>query len=532
MISPSSVTNSSWPAASLQNKSASAGATPDFNVPAAVGSDSFQDILAQVVTPQPVNLAFAVCPNCESQVGQSSPVETVAIHPAGSPRTSATSKADQETSVFPAVNGSAQKDLAASTASRSSDRTNAKATTRMATQRIGAGKQEYESNAPQTPVSRASETANAGSTGNQTVFHQPQLTPTPTSVSGSGSGEKSSPSPSVEQNGPPVVATTVALNGLKSLPGAAFAMHITPAASQSNGIHNDTSQNNAGQNNAGQNNPNRTNASPRNASQANGRASSGASDATSPNPSESVGAGTSAPLLSASGDLAVNGAHAQAIPDTTPNAANLPAAMHIVSSASAAPLASLNDHAASAESTPRIGETREIAEQGPVAAPQPVRTLQLQLAREGEGRVDLRLVEHAGGLSVTVRASDSALTRGLQDNLPELSARLAADKYQTHILLPAANEASTTLAGSSDQPAGKSYEPGGGRNFSQNGAGSGGDGAGRQNSGQHGGQSGGEQNQPSAWWRQMAALGKLSSADSSYIQSSQADPAASPAINQ
>jgi hypothetical protein len=154
--------------------------------------------------------------------------------------------------------------------------------------------------------------------------------------------------------------------------------------------------------------------------------------------------------------------------------------MHIVSSASAAPLASLNDHAASAESTPRIGETREIAEQGPVAAPQPVRTLQLQLAREGEGRVDLRLVEHAGGLSVTVRASDSALTRGLQDNLPELSARLAADKYQTHILLPAANEASTTLAGSSDQPAGKSYEPGGGRNFSQNGAGSGGDGAGRQ----------------------------------------------------
>ncbi len=101
-------------------------------------------------------------------------------------------------------------------------------------------------------------------------------------------------------------------------------------------------------------------------------------------------------------------------------------------------------------------EVDEIGGEDPTSSPQTVRTVQVQIVGEGDGRVDLRLVQHGDGLSVSVRSSDSALTKGLQENLPELSARLAADKYQTHAFLPAVGNTNGSSSTSSEDHAGQS----------------------------------------------------------------------------
>jgi len=69
---------------------------------------------------------------------------------------------------------------------------------------------------------------------------------------------------------------------------------------------------------------------------------------------------------------------------------------------------------------------------------EPVRAVRVQLATEGNQRVDLTLVERAGTLSVGVRSADSNLTRALQEHLPDLSARLAGERYQTELWTPRA----------------------------------------------------------------------------------------------
>ncbi len=152
----------------------------------------------------------------------------------------------------------------------------------------------------------------------------------------------------------------------------------------------------------------------------------------------------------------------------------------------------------------------------------------MQLGGEGQSKVEVRLVEHAGGLSVSVRASDSALTKGLQDNLPDLSARLAVERYQTHTFLPPMNEASNggSSFGSPDQSSGQSHEQKGRGNLSQQG----GDGGGRQQQGQSGGQQ--PQGQETARWRQLAALGNLPFPASSSVSGSQPATPANPLINQ
>jgi len=142
------------------------------------------------------------------------------------------------------------------------------------------------------------------------------------------------------------------------------------------------------------------------------------------------------------------------------------------------------------------------------AAAAPMRSVRVQLAGEGDQRVDMRLVEYAGGLSVSVRASDNSLTRGLQDHLPELSARLAAEHYQAQAWLPSVSQAPTgkSLSGSSEQSADQSPGRGGGQAFSQGGSSSsGGD---RQQ------QQGRNPQRSEAWWKPPGAAELHSSAAS------------------
>jgi len=169
----------------------------------------------------------------------------------------------------------------------------------------------------------------------------------------------------------------------------------------------------------------------------------------------------------------------------------------------------LNDQAKSAEPVTAAAPVAEVDVEDPTGSAQPVRTLQLQLGGMGDQRVDLRLVEHAGGLSVSVRASDSNLTRGLQDNLPELSSRLAAEHYQTQTWLPAAGQ--TSAGGHSSGSSEQSPDQRGGRQSSQGDSSSSG--------GQGNPQQGRQQDQTPAWWRQMATLGGAADSTSTSVLS-------------
>jgi hypothetical protein len=181
----------------------------------------------------------------------------------------------------------------------------------------------------------------------------------------------------------------------------------------------------------------------------------------------------------------------------------------------------LNDQAKSAEPVTAAAPVAEVDVEDPTGSAQPVRTLQLQLGGTGDQRVDLRLVEHAGGLSVSVRASDSNLTRGLQDNLPELSSRLAAEHYQTQTWLPAAGQ--TSAGGHSSGSSEQSPDQRGSGQSSQGGSSSGGQGNSRQDR---------EQDQTPAWWRQMATHGGAADSVSTSVLSSTPNSAASPVIKQ
>jgi hypothetical protein len=285
------------------------------------------------------------------------------------------------------------------------------------------------------------------------------------------------------------------------LTGAAFALHITPA-----GNHSGTTQKAASS-----------------ASAAAGLDQAAPTSAATANPADSalsdpaaVAGGFSDPAgLQVSAMLMAN-AGAGRSRQISALGSSLGSANTAPWSAQTSSPALLDDKAEPAESVAAAAPIAEVDMDDPTGTAQPVRTLQLQLGGTGDQRVELRLVEHAGGLSVSVRASDSSLTRGLQDNLPELSSRLAAEHYQTQTWLPAAGQTST--GGHSSGPFEQSPDQRGGRQSSQDGAASGGQGNSQQ---------GREQDEPPAWWRQMAATDGAS-ASASSVPGSLADSAASP----
>jgi len=295
------------------------------------------------------------------------------------------------------------------------------------------------------------------------------------------------------QNALPISAAN-ALGGLKSLSGSAFALHITASGNAVNSGLENANQENLNQGSANHGDENTSALIP-------------APDGAPPIPS-------SASVSSASSPLAF-----------MQNGAIIPLAVSPLPLNSSCPTASSGAQSDPTPSGTTLVTASEIPDQ-PTAAPQTVHTVQMQLGGDGQSRVDVRLVEHAGGLSVSVRASDSVLARGLQENLPDLSARLAAEKYQTHTFLPT-NENSNggSTSSSSEQSSDQSNEQSGSQTSWR-----GGDGGSRQQNGQSGGEQ--RQKQEYAWWRQMAAMGKLSSSTSNSISDSQPSQAANSAVNQ
>jgi hypothetical protein len=132
--------------------------------------------------------------------------------------------------------------------------------------------------------------------------------------------------------------------------------------------------------------------------------------------------------------------------------------------------------------------------------------VRVQLAAEGNQRVDLTLVERAGALSVSVRSADSNLARSLQEHLPDLSARLGEQRYQTETWMPRVElpSASAPSAGSGES-GNRNFESGGQKQGGQNG---------NSNPEQ---QQGRREREAPAWFEELAAFGRTPQIRSEHL---------------
>ncbi len=178
-------------------------------------------------------------------------------------------------------------------------------------------------------------------------------------------------------------------------------------------------------------------------------------ESASPNPTPASSAG---PLLSAAPQSA------QPTPerklDSQISALIAPSANEDHRASSATQPVSHTESAAPA-STPSDFE----AELNKFRAAEPVRGAQVQISGADSQRVDIRLVERAGTLSVTVRSSDTTLARSLEQHAPELNTTLHLEHFRTEMWTPSANRGSFQSQ-SGNQP-GSSYSSNSGNNSQQ-----------------------------------------------------------------
>ena len=75
---------------------------------------------------------------------------------------------------------------------------------------------------------------------------------------------------------------------------------------------------------------------------------------------------------------------------------------------------------------------------------EPVRAAHVQIAGADNQQVNIHLFERAGTLSVSVKSGDNALTKAIQDHVPELNARLASNHFRTEFWTPDTTNSSAT----------------------------------------------------------------------------------------
>jgi hypothetical protein len=93
-----------------------------------------------------------------------------------------------------------------------------------------------------------------------------------------------------------------------------------------------------------------------------------------------------------------------------------------------------------------------------------VRGAHVQVVGSDNQRVDIQLMERGGSLAVSVRTSDSALTRDLQDHIPELTSRLESEHFHSHAWTSGGSSSSNSRdAGGSPDPGPHDPEAGEGR---------------------------------------------------------------------
>jgi hypothetical protein len=98
---------------------------------------------------------------------------------------------------------------------------------------------------------------------------------------------------------------------------------------------------------------------------------------------------------------------------------------------------------------------------------EPVRGAHVQIAGAENQRVDIRLQERGGALSVTVRSNDSTLATTLQDHAPELRARLSAEHFGTELWTPNSSKSPQEHAGNGNGGRNQEYSSAGERQQGQ-----------------------------------------------------------------
>ena len=142
---------------------------------------------------------------------------------------------------------------------------------------------------------------------------------------------------------------------------------------------------------------------------------------------------------------------------------------------------------------PQTTETEAADADNTTASPAPLRSMQVQINGQDNLRIDLRLVERSGTLSMSVRSPDGTLNRTLQDHLPELMTKLTDQAAQAEWWTPKTQTADSANGSGSG---GGSKEDSSGSQGQQSQSG--------QDSGRQ--QSGRQSNQPK-WVDELAALG-------------------------
>lgn len=107
-------------------------------------------------------------------------------------------------------------------------------------------------------------------------------------------------------------------------------------------------------------------------------------------------------------------------------------------------------HAAAGASAPSARPDFDAELKNTTASP---RQAHIQVIGSDNQRVDIRLLENGGGLAVSVRSSDTMLTRTLQDHIPELTGRLESEHFHSEAWTPAAGNSS----GARDPKGGSSF---------------------------------------------------------------------------
>ena len=105
------------------------------------------------------------------------------------------------------------------------------------------------------------------------------------------------------------------------------------------------------------------------------------------------------------------------------------------------------DRAASTEAPARV--------EPPAAEPQQVKRpldISIRIAGQNDSSAEIRMMERAGQLKVSVRTEDAAVAQTLRDGLEDLSSRLSKSGVQAHIVAP---EATSTTSRSEFQGAGR-----------------------------------------------------------------------------
>ena len=92
---------------------------------------------------------------------------------------------------------------------------------------------------------------------------------------------------------------------------------------------------------------------------------------------------------------------------------------------------------------------------------EPARQIHVQVAGDGNQRVDLRVIERDGTMSVSVRAADPNLSRTLQEHMPELTSRLEAEHFHAETWIPKANASTSSSFEQGKSDSNPGYSPGG-----------------------------------------------------------------------